>query len=97
MEKYSGSGRKANPNPQGVNRNFSCPRYNDCLTRAVRESWAGFSCDACGLRNHGKKDRSLLDAPDYDPEADCNFSNERAMSSGEKVWETVLDLIGLRI
>jgi len=42
------------PNPLGVRCNFSYQHYEDCLDRAVRESWAGFSCEACSLRNEAE-------------------------------------------
>jgi len=28
-------------------RNWWCPRYNDCLSHAARRYWPGFSCVGC--------------------------------------------------
>ena len=56
------------PNPLGVRRNFSCQHYEDCLDRAVRESWAGFSCEVCALRNEADGIAPPADARNYYPQ-----------------------------
>jgi len=30
-----------------ANRMFDCPRYNDCLLIAAKDSWRGFTCRQC--------------------------------------------------
>lgn len=89
--------QKLEPNPLGVRRDFSCKHYNRCLDRAVRELWAGFSCDACSLRSYANIKDPLLDAPDYDPERDCNAADSQVMVSGEEGekgrWEPVKEPI----
>jgi hypothetical protein len=44
--------KKPAPNPvrckegKGV-RNFDCPYYDDCLDKAARAMWPGFTCGEC--------------------------------------------------
>lgn len=28
-------------------RNFACPNYDDCLDRAAKGMWSGFTCREC--------------------------------------------------
>lgn len=42
-----------------VDRDLSCAHYDDCLDRACREGWSGFSCRECPL--HGRARTGALD------------------------------------
>ncbi|MBU4564694.1 MAG: hypothetical protein KMY53_18405 [Desulfarculus sp.] len=85
------------PNPLGVKRNFSCQHYEDCLDRAVIESWAGFSCEICGLRNEADGIAPPPDARNYFSPKDSNLAGGHAVSSeerGEKgLWTTIVELM----
>ena len=52
------AGPQATPNPvpcregRGV-RHFDCPHYDDCLDKAAKGLWAGFTCAQCVFYMHG--------------------------------------------
>jgi hypothetical protein len=58
-----GSGRK-NPNPmlckegRGL-RNFACKHYDNCLDKAAKGMWSGFTCKQCDHFQH-KEDSNIL-------------------------------------
>ena len=85
------------PNPLGVKRNFSCQHYEDCLDRAVKESWAGFSCEACSLRNEAEGMAPPADARNYFSPKDSNIAGDQAGCSKEKgdkdIWTTIVELM----
>lgn len=43
---------KSTDKPGKVMRNVFCAHYEQCLDRAIKEDWSGFSCEKCLVAKH---------------------------------------------
>jgi hypothetical protein len=39
-------------------RNFSCPNYDNCLDKAAKGMWSGFTCKECGLNGQKEEEKT---------------------------------------
>lgn len=39
-------------------RNFSCQHYDNCLDKAAKGMWSGFTCKDCGLHSHKDEEKA---------------------------------------